>query len=68
MHNFYDKIIPLSSALTTFEKAQEPKQFVLVNDTACNHGYCDSMYDGLVEGMDFLVDIKSKTIVSVPAR
>ena len=66
MHNLNDKVIPLSSAVNSYQKAQEPKRFFLVNDTSCNHGYCDSMYDGLVESLDYLVEIKSKTIVSVP--
>ncbi|MBI3027198.1 alpha/beta hydrolase [Candidatus Woesearchaeota archaeon] len=68
MHNAYDNNIPLNSALRSYAKAQEPKQFVLVNDTTCNHGYCDSMYDGLVESLDYLIDIRSKTLVSVPER
>lgn len=66
MHNYYDKNIPLSSAVRTYQKAQEPKQFVLVNDTTCNHGYCESMYNGLVESLDYLVEIRSRTLVSVP--
>ena len=66
MHNANDKNVPLSAALRSYSKAQEPKQFVLVNDTACSHGYCDSMYDGLVEALDYLVDIRAKTLVSVP--
>ena len=57
IHNKQDKIIPLSSALNTYAKAQEPKRFVLVNDTTCNHGYCDSMYNGLAESLNYLVDI-----------
>ena len=68
LHNTNDKIVPLSSAIISYQKAQEPKQFVLVNDTTCNHGYCDSMYNGLVESLDYLVDIRSKTLVSIPAR
>lgn len=68
MHSANDKNVPLSSAVNTFSKAQEPKQFVLVNDTNCSHGYCDSMYNGLVESLDYLAGIKSKTLVSVPAR
>ena len=68
IHNAYDQVISLSSAISTFKKAQEPKQFVLVNDTSCNHGYCGSMYDGLVDALDYLVGIRSKTLVSVPAR
>lgn len=66
MHNVNDKIIPLESAITSYQKAQQPKQFVLINDTGCNHGYCDSMYNGLVDSLDYLVDIRSKTLVSVP--
>ena len=54
MHNANDKVIPLSSALKTYSKANEPKQFVLVNDTSCNHGYCNSMYNGLVESLGYL--------------
>jgi pimeloyl-ACP methyl ester carboxylesterase len=68
MHNAYDRNIPLSSALNSFKKAQEPKQFVLVNDTTCNHGYCDSMFKGLVDALDYLVDIRSSTVISVPVR
>ena len=68
MHNANDKIIPVSFAAASFVKAQEPKEFVLVNDTSCNHGYCDSMYNGLVESLDYLLDIKSKTLVSVPDK
>ena len=68
LHNTNDKIVPLSSAIISYQKAQEPKQFVLVNDTTCNHGYCDSMYNGLVESLDYLVDIRSKTLVSVPDK
>ncbi len=65
IHNLNDSIIPLSSAVNSFSKAQEPKQFVLVNDTTCNHGYCESMYDGLVNSLDYLVDIRAKTILIV---
>ena len=68
MHNLYDKNVPLDSAINSFSKAQEPKQFILVNDTTCNHGYCDSMYNGLVDALDYLVEIKSRTLVSVPVR
>ena len=55
MHNANDWIIPLSSAINSFQKAQEPKEFVLVNDSTCNHGYCDSMYNGLVDGLKFVM-------------
>lgn len=68
MHNAQDKIIPLDAALKTFSLAEEPKQMIVVNDTGCNHGYCDSMYDGLVEALDYIIDIRSKTLVSVPDK
>lgn len=68
MHNAKDRNIPLSAALNSYSKAQDPKQFVLVNDTACNHGYCDSMYNGLVEALDYIIEVRSRTLVSVPAR
>ena len=68
MHNANDNAVPVSSAIRAYSKAQEPKRFVLVNDTACNHGYCDSMYDGLVESLDFLVDINSITLVTIPVE
>mgnify|MGYP001612555997 CR=1 FL=1 len=58
IHNLHDNVIPSSSVLRTYSKAQEPKEFVLVNDTTCNHGYCDSMYPGLVDGLNFLVGLK----------
>jgi len=68
MHNAFDTKIPLNSAINTFSKAQEPKQFVLVNDTACNHGYCESMHDGLADALDYLVEIRSRTLVSIPDK
>src|SRR3989344_1711086 len=51
IHNLNDKNIPVSSAVNSYSKAQEPKQFVLINDTSCNHGYCDGMYESLVESL-----------------
>ncbi len=44
VHNRYDKNVPFDSALITFEKAKEQKEFILINDTKCNHGFCDSMF------------------------
>ena len=55
IHNLNDKNIPIQSALNSFSLAQEPKRFIYVNDTSCNHGYCDSMHDGLVEGLKFVM-------------
>ena len=55
IHNLDDKIIPLSYAVRSYYLAQPPKKYFLVNDTNCNHGYCDSMYNGLIEGLNFLL-------------
>ncbi len=66
IHAINDTIIPLNSAARTYQKAQEPKQFFLINDTGCKHGYCDSMYEGIVSALDYLVQIRSKTVASVP--
>ena len=68
MHSINDTIIYLSSAANSFSKAHEPKQFILINDTSCSHGYCDAMHDGLTAALDYLVGIKSKTILSVPEQ
>ena len=65
MHNLNDNVIPLDSAVNSYLKAQEPKKFVLVNDTGCNHGYCNSMYNGLVASLDYLVGINSNDVASV---
>ncbi len=43
IHNEYDKTIHIGSAVITFEKAKDPKLFVSINDTSCNHGYCEVM-------------------------
>jgi uncharacterized protein len=43
IHNEYDKSVPIGSAVVTFEKANDPKLFVAINDTSCNHGYCSTM-------------------------
>lgn len=68
MHALSDDIIPIASAVNSFSKAQGPKQFILVNETGCAHGYCDAMWDELVEALDYLADIKTETIVSVPVE
>ncbi|MDP3765330.1 MAG: alpha/beta hydrolase, partial [Nanoarchaeota archaeon] len=60
VHSINDSIIPLGSAINTFSKAQEPKQFLLVNDTSCKHGYCEAMWQSLVEALDYLVGIESR--------
>ncbi|HLC61434.1 MAG TPA: acetylxylan esterase [Candidatus Nanoarchaeia archaeon] len=57
IHNYYDKNILVSSAATSFQIAQEPKGFLVFNDTTCNHGYCDSMYQGLVDGLGWIVGL-----------
>ena len=43
IHNAWDKTVPVSSASATFEKAQYPKLFILLNETSCGHGYCTKM-------------------------
>lgn len=68
MHSYNDRNVPLDSALRSYFKAQEPKHFVLVNDTSCSHGYCDSMYSGLVDALDYLIQIRSKTLATMPAK
>lgn len=55
IHNIQDRNIPIQSALNSYALAQQPKRFIYVNDTTCNHGYCDSMYDGLAEGLKFVM-------------
>lgn len=55
IHNFYDKNVPFDSALITFEKAKEPKEFILVNDTKCNHGFCDSMFQDINSSLASMV-------------
>jgi len=57
MHNVNDRNILVSSAVNSYSIAQQPKQFVLVNDTRCNHGYCDSMREGLVDGLNYLIGV-----------
>jgi len=68
IHSINDTIIPISSAANSFSKAEEPKRFILINDTSCKHGYCDAMWGGLVEALDYLIDIRSQTITSVPVE
>lgn len=65
IHNINDKNIPIQSAVQTYLKANEPKGIFLVNDTACNHGYCDSMYPALVQGLASLDAVKVNGTVGV---
>ena len=68
IHSFNDTIIPLQSAIKSFEKAQDPKEFVLINETGCNHGYCGAMWNELVDALDYVVEIRSRTLVSIPDK
>ncbi len=54
MHNEQDKTVPIGAAAMTYNRAPGEKRFVAVNDTSCNHGYCESMYLGMLAGMEFL--------------
>ena len=60
IHGINDTVIPIDSAVSSFMKAQEPKKFVVINDTSCHHGYCESMKDALAASMEYLLDVKSK--------
>ncbi len=55
IHNVNDRNILIQSAVNSFSYAQQPKRFIYVNDTSCNHGYCDSMYSGLVDSLQFVM-------------
>jgi uncharacterized protein len=68
IHSTNDNIIPLASANNTFSKAKEPKQFIVINNSECRHGYCDSMWPSLAEALDYLVEINSMTIAAVPDK
>ena len=59
IHAINDTKISFSSAVNTFIKAQEPKQFVVINDTSCKHGYCDSMESAIVSSMEYLAGLKN---------
>ena len=48
IHGEEDEVVPLNNAQITFEKAKEPKKFVV---TDCNHGYCQDMWNPLLEGL-----------------
>ena len=65
IHNINDRVISVSSATRSYFKAADPKKIFLINDTGCNHGYCNMMNDSLVEGLDFLIGIKSKTVAEI---
>lgn len=68
IHSLNDTNIPLQSAIKSFEKAHDPKEFVLINKTGCNHGYCDAMWDKLVDALDYVVEIRSRTLISIPDK
>jgi len=55
IHNINDMVIPINWAVNSYSLAQQPKRFIYVNDTTCNHGYCDSMYNGLIDGLQFVM-------------
>lgn len=52
MHGTEDEVVPLQNAQITFEKAKEPKEFYTFE---CEHGYCEAMYEKLVNGLNDMV-------------
>ncbi|HLG24765.1 MAG TPA: acetylxylan esterase [Candidatus Nanoarchaeia archaeon] len=56
IQNYYDKSVPLQNAITTYQNAQQPKKFALINDSSCNHGYCDSMYGAMIESIIYIMN------------
>ena len=57
LHNLYDKNVILDSAKITFAKAKEPKSLLIVNDSSCNHGYCNSMFNFLNSSINSILRI-----------
>ena len=49
-HSDNDTVITLEDAQFTYSRANEPKEFVLVN--GCEHGYCDVMYEKLKSNLN----------------
>ena len=52
MHNTFDRNIPIDAAKSTFSLARQPKEFITINDSKCNHGYCGSFYEGLKRSLE----------------
>jgi fermentation-respiration switch protein FrsA (DUF1100 family) len=48
-HGTNDTMVPIESAIKTFEKAKEPKHFFAAN--GCSHGYCNEMEKELEEAL-----------------
>ena len=55
IHNQNDKTIPPQFAQITFQKAIEPKKFYMINDSECNHGYCESMKEDLKRALESII-------------
>lgn len=58
LHNIQDPMIPFDSAVATYKKAGEPKNFFYINETSCKHGYCAGMHAALKESLYFLASAK----------
>ena len=58
LHNVQDQVIPFDSAVATYEKAGEPKNFFYINETSCRHGYWAGMHAALKESLYFLASAK----------
>lgn len=54
IHNTHDEVISFERADITFAHAQKPKYFVLVNDSSCNHGYCESMLPAINVSLEYV--------------
>lgn len=65
IHNINDNIISIEQAANSYFKAREPKNMTLINDTACRSSYCDSMLNSVIDSLDYIADIKTRTLISI---
>jgi hypothetical protein len=59
IHNAYDRSIPINYTVKSLSKAKMPKSLLVINDTRCNHGYCDGMYAAVVDSLNYMIGIRA---------
>ena len=49
LHSKNDTTIPVQSAIATYDLAKNPKDFIVVDDKQCGHGFCPLMIEPVEE-------------------
>lgn len=57
IHSIYDRNVPIDSAQVTYREANQPKAFIVINQSDCGHGYCSTMLPAVNASLDYVANL-----------